>query len=264
VADPREPTETDAISSPLISIITPAFKAAGVIRETVASVQAQTHSQWEMLIAEDCGPDETRDVVRELAQGDPRIILVEPDKNGGPAIARNHALARAKGRWIAFLDSDDMWMPDKLERQLAFHRANPDAVLTFTGFRRISDNGAREGGYISVPPTLTYCELLGNTAIATSTVLVDREKSGDFTMRKTYYDDFACWLALLKGGKIAKGLDEDLMRYRVMDASVSRDKRNSAWQVWLAYRNIEKLSLTASAWYFAQYAARALRKYRQF
>lgn len=95
-------------------------------------------------------------------------------------------------------------------------------------------------------------------------MLVDREKSGDFTMRKTYYDDFACWLALLKGGKIAKGLDEDLMRYRVMDASVSRDKRNSAWQVWLAYRNIEKLSLPASAWYFAQYAARALRKYRQF
>lgn len=248
----------------LVSIITPAYKAASVIRATIASVQAQGYTNWEMLIAEDCGPDHTRRIVRDIAGEDARVKLIEPWKNGGPAAARNHALAAARGRWVAFLDSDDLWLPDKLERQLAFHRALSNTAITFTGFRRISADGRRQGGYISVPARLSYRGLLGNTAIATSTVLVDRAVTGAFRMRKTYYDDFACWLALLKGGAMAAGLDEDLMRYRVMEASVSRDKRNSARQVWRAYREIEKLGPLVSAWYFSQYAARALHKYRQF
>lgn len=247
-----------------VSIITPAYKAASIVGDTIASVQAQTFGNWEMLIAEDCGPDDTRDVVRRHAQADPRIRLIEPERNGGPAEARNYALAEASGRWLAFLDSDDMWTPLKLERQLAFHRSHPEAVISFTGFRRISADGSETGGYIPVPPRLTYRKLLGNTAIATSTVIVDRRLSGAFRMRKTYYDDFACWLALLKDDGCAIGLDEDLMRYRVMDASVSRDKGNSAMQVWKAYREIEGLGIIPSAWCFAQYAARALAKYRQF
>ena len=251
-------------SDALVSIITPAYKAASVIRETIDSVQAQTHSNWELLIAEDCGPDNTREVVRALSRGDSRVKLIEMSENGGPAMARNRALANARGRWIAFLDSDDLWLPNKLERQLEFHRAIPDAVLTFTGFRRISADATATGLYIPVPPRLTYRQLLGNTAIATSSVIVDRRKSGPFTMQQTYYDDFACWLALIKDGGIAAGLDEDLMRYRVMEASVSRDKRNSALQVWNAYRRIEKLGPLESAWYFSQYAVRAVNKYRQF
>ncbi len=217
-----------------------------------------------MLIAEDCGPNDTRNIVREISRKEPRVKLIEPQTNGGPAAARNHALARARGRWVAFLDSDDLWVPDKLERQLAFHARHPHAAISFTGFRRISADGSREGTYIPVPERLTYRGLLGNTAIATSSVLVDRAVTGPFTMRETYYDDFACWLSLLKCGAIAVGLDEDLMRYRVMEASVSRDKRNSAWQVWRAYREIEKLGRLASAWYFSLYAARALHKYRHF
>ncbi|EAQ28466.1 probable glycosyl transferase [Erythrobacter sp. NAP1] len=248
----------------LVSIITPAYKAERVIGAAIGSVQSQTHENWEMLIAEDCGPDNTRQCVRAFASMDRRVKLIEPDRNGGPAAARNHALAHAKGRWIAFLDSDDMWLPLKLERQLEFHRSQPDAVLSYTGFRRVSDDASRTGSYISVPGRLTYRGLLGNTAIATSSVLVDRALSGQFAMRHTYYDDFACWLSLLKKGGMAVGLDEDLMRYRVMDASVSRDKRKSAAQVWRAYREIEQLGPLISAWYFSQYAARALHKYRQF
>ena len=248
----------------LVSIITPAYKAAAIIGDTIASVQAQGHTDWEMLITEDCGPDNTRDVVRQFAAADPRIRLIEPVQNGGPAAARNHSLAAANGRWLAFLDSDDMWLPEKLERQLAFHRAHPEAVISFTGFRRISADAARTGSYIPVPARMDYRRLLGNTAIATSTVIVDRHLSGPFTMKKTYYDDFACWLQLLKSGGVAVGLDEDLMRYRVMEASVSRDKGNSARKVWQAYRQVEGLGPVASAWYFAQYAARAWLKYRDF
>lgn len=248
----------------LVSIITPAYKAASVIGETIASVRAQSFADWELLIAEDCGPDETRDLVRGWQAQDSRIRLIELARNGGPAAARNAALREAKGRWLAFLDSDDLWLPEKLERQLAFHRGVPEAKLSFTGFRRISADGGRTGRYIAVPPRLDYRGLLANTAIATSTVIVDREQTGDFEMKRTYYDDFACWLALLKPGGIAAGLDEDLMRYRVMDASVSRDKGNSARQVWRAYRNVEHLGPVASAWYFGQYAARAWLKYRRF
>lgn len=251
-------------SPSLVSIITPAYKAAAVIGETIRSVLDQTYPQWELLITEDCGPDETRAVVREWAARDPRIVLIEAPQNGGPAAARNHSLARARGRWLAFLDSDDLWLPDKLEAQLAFHRAHPGAKLSFTGFRRISADGTRTGRYLSVPASLGYRGLLGNTAIATSTVIVDREATGPFTMKPAYYDDFACWLALLKPGGRALGLDRDLMRYRVMDASVSRDKGNSARQVWKAYREIERLGPIASAWYFAQYSARAWWKYRRF
>ena len=247
----------------LVSVITPAYKAANVIRETIASVQAQTYTDWEMLITEDCGPDETRSVVREIAAQDHRVKLLEPDSNGGPAAARNHSLSVAKGRWVAFLDSDDLWLPAKLQRQLAFQKRN-GAVLTFTGYRRIDATGTNTGRYVGVPDRLNYRSLLGNTAILTSTVRVDRMKSGEVRMKDCYYDDFACWLDLLRSGGYAAGLDEDLTRYRVLEASVSRDKSHSAKQVWKTYREIEGLGPLLSTWYFANYAARAALKYRQF
>lgn len=246
-----------------VSIITPAYKAALIIGETIESVLAQTYADWELLIAEDCSPDNTRDVIREWEKRDPRIKLVPMPANGGPAMARNAALAQATGGWIAFLDSDDLWLPEKLERTLAHAKAN-GSVLTYTGFRRISADGAQAGKQVHVPRTLSYRALLGNTAIATSTVLLDRVELGDVRMRKTYYDDFDCWLQILKPGRLAHGLNEDLMRYRVMSQSVSRNKRRSAMHVWRAYRDLEKLGVVASAWHFCQYALRGLLKYRQF
>lgn len=247
----------------LVSIIMPAFRAEGVISETIKSVIAQTHVNWEMWIAEDCSPDSTREVIRQWALIDPRIRLIALDQNGGPAMARNAALDRATGRWIAFLDSDDLWLPQKIERTLA-HALEHQAALSFTGFRRISADGKTIGRYVGTPYRLSYRQLLGNTAIATSTVLLDRNITGDIRMKKTYYDDFDCWLQILKRGHFAYGLDENLMHYRVLDRSVSRNKRHSAWHVWRAYRDLEKLSLPASMWYFSQYATRGLLKYRNF
>lgn len=247
----------------LVSIITPAYRAASTIGETIRSVLDQTYPYWEMLIAEDCSPDDSRNVIREWTQRDPRIHLIAMPENGGPAAARNGAIAAARGRWLAFLDADDLWLPDKLERQLAFHQAI-DAKITFTAFRRIPASGGEAGHLVGVPASLTYRQLLANTAIATSTVIVDRDRSGPVIMKKTYYDDFACWLDILRSGGVAAGLNDDLMRYRVMAASVSRNKRNSAYQVWLAYRHIEKLSLPSSIRYFVAYAWRGLRKYRRF
>lgn len=244
----------------LVSIITPAFRVAPVISETITSVIAQTHSNWEMLIAEDCSTDDTRDVVRQWEQIDPRVRLIALECNGGPAMARNAALEQASGRWIAFLDSDDLWLPRKLERTITHAKAH-QAALTFTGFRRITADGGAIGHYVNVPRSLSYRQLLGNTAIATSTVLLDRDLVGNVRMRNTYYDDFDCWLQVLKAGHFACGLDEDLMRYRVSRRSVSRNKLRSAARVWRAYRDLERLNLPASLWYFSQYSIRGLFKY---
>ncbi len=250
-------------SSDLVSIITPAYRCAGVVGETIQSVVDQTYPHWEMLIVEDCSPDNTREVLREWTKIDPRVRLIQQPENGGPAMARNAGLERAQGRWIAFLDSDDLWLPHKLERSIAFAETH-QAPLVFTGFRRIPADGGGEGRYIGVPRTLSYRQLLGNTAIATSTVLLDRSIVGEVRMRKTYYDDFDCWLQLLKPGRTAYGLDEDLMRYRVMGESVSRNKRNSAAKVWRAYRDLEQLSVPSACWYFTNYAVRGLLKYGRY
>jgi teichuronic acid biosynthesis glycosyltransferase TuaG len=247
----------------LVSIIVPAYRAAAYIGRTIDSVLAQTYRDWEMLIVDDCSPDETREVVAQWAARDSRIQLIVLERNGGPAAARNAALQRASGRWIAFLDSDDMWLPAKLERSLAHARANR-AALVFTGYRRISQDESRVGGFIHVPRTLTYRQLLGNTAIATSTVLIDRSIAGDVRMERVFYDDFVCWLGILKRGHVAHGLGEDLMRYRVLAQSVSRNKGRSAREVWKTYRDVEQLGPMAASWYFTRYAANALRKYRAF
>lgn len=247
----------------LVSIIVPAYKAAAYIDRTIESVVAQTYPHWEMLIADDCSPDDTRGVVARWSQRDPRVRLIALERNGGPAAARNAALQRAGGRWIAFLDSDDMWLPDKLQRCLSHAQANR-AALVYTGYRRISQDGSRVGGYIGVPRTLSYARLLGNTAIATSTVLVDRGIAGDVRMAPVFYDDFVCWLSILKRGHVAHGLDEDLMRYRVMAQSVSRNKGRSAREVWKTYRQVERLNPLAASWYFSRYVFNALRKYQRF
>lgn len=247
----------------LVSIIMPAYKAQAYIGQSIESVQAQTYRDWELLIADDCSPDNTKEVVANYAAKDPRIRLLSLEKNGGPARARNAALASASGRWIAFLDSDDVWLPTKLQRCLEHAQSN-HAPLVYTAFRRISAYGGKVGQLIKVPPSLSYKQLLGNTAIATSTVLIDRAITGDFRMRVTYYDDFDCWLQILKKHGPAIGLDEDLMRYRVMDQSVSRNKKNSAKQVWLAYRNLENMGRVQSAWYFSRYAFNAFLKYFRF
>jgi teichuronic acid biosynthesis glycosyltransferase TuaG len=245
-----------------VSIITPAYNAASVIGETIQSVIDQAYKDWEMLIADDCSPDDTREVVEAWCAKDSRIRLISLEKNGGPAAARNAALKAAIGRWVAFLDSDDLWLPQKLNLQVAFHKES-GAKITYTSGRRISATGDVVGHRIKIPSRLLYRQLLGNTAIITSTVLVDTKLTGPVRMKETYYDDFACWLEILGAGGWAAGLDEDLIRYRISAGSVSRNKLRSAHEVWKTYRNVEEISVPMSAWYFANYAVRALLKYRR-
>lgn len=246
----------------LVSIITPAYKAVAFVGEAIRSVQAQDFADWEMLVVDDGSPDDTAAEVGGFAAADPRVKLIR-QPNAGPAMARQAAIKFATGRYVAFLDSDDYWLPGKLARQLEFMAAC-DAAVSFTRFRRINQDGSQIGHLISIPDRLDYRGLLCNTALATSTVIIDRERTGPIRMTNTYYDDYALWLDLLKRGHLAHGLQEDLMRYRVVDQSVSRNKGKSARMVWRTYREIERLSAPVAAWCFAHYALNAWRKYRNF
>jgi teichuronic acid biosynthesis glycosyltransferase TuaG len=248
---------------PLVSIITPSWNVERLIGETIESVQAQTLGDWELLIADDCSTDNTATVIESYAAHDSRVKLIRQPRNGGPALARQAAIEQAQGRFIAFLDSDDLWLPAKLERQIAFAREHR-AALSFTAFRRINEDGTITGRLIAVPDSLTYDQLLKNTSIATLTALVDRDIAGNIAMKNEGYDDFCLWLSILKPGHVGWGLNEDLARYRVRGVSVSSRPMRSAGWVWHIYRNVERLSLLKSVWSFAHWGARAWLKRRQF
>lgn len=248
---------------PLVSIIMPSWNVERFIEETIHSVQAQTFGDWELLIADDCSTDRTPAIIAEIGARDSRVKLIRQLKNGGPALARQASIDRAQGRYLAFLDSDDLWLPAKLERQLAFAREKR-AALSYTAFRRIDETNTTSGRLIDVPTSLSYDQLLKNTSIATLTALVDREISGAVAMTNEGYDDFCLWLSILKRGHVAYGLNEDLARYRVRGSSVSSRPVRSAKWVWNIYRNVEKLPLVKSAWCFGHWGVRAWRKRRQF
>lgn len=242
-----------------VTIVMPAYRAAQWLPGAVRSVQAQTFREWELLIVEDRSPDATHAVATALAAEEPRIRVLVNAREQGPAGARTTGIAAARGRFLAFLDSDDLWMPTKLERQLADLRATGGG-FSFTAYRRIDESGTRVGRLVEVPRELDHRRLLGNTAIVTSSVLLDRERVGRVVPRPTYHDDFVLWLDLLRGGGVAHGLNEDLIRYRIAGGSYSRNKFRMAWHVWRTYRDIEGLGIGTSLGHFLGYAVRGVRK----
>ena len=134
----------------LVSIISPAYNAAAFIEQAVKSVQAQDYQNWEMLITDDCSNDNTREIVAALNKIDPRVKLIKQPKNGGPAAARNASVLAATGRYVAFLDSDDWWLPEKLGRQLEFMQRH-NAALSYTSYRRVDRDGLNPG-HLIIPP----------------------------------------------------------------------------------------------------------------
>ena len=247
----------------LVSIIMPAFNSQETISEAIESVLQQTYKHWELLIVDDCSLDNTSEIINKYIKVNPRIVYIPNQKNLGPSFSRNAGLSVAKGRWVAFLDSDDIWLENKLESSIRFAEEY-SAPLVFTGFRRFLHKSLDCGIYQSVPFTIDYKKLLKNNIIATSTVVIDKKSVPEIQMRDYYYDDFVCWLEILKSHKLAYGLDEDLMRYRVVKNSVSRNKLKSAFKVWAIYRKSEKLSLFKSLLTFFSYAHSGLKKYSTF
>lgn len=245
---------------PLISVITPSYNAEEFIEKTIQSVLNQTFSDWEMIIADDCSTDGTRDILKRYEEDDERIHAIFLKENQGAAAARNAALSKAEGRYVAFLDSDDVWKAEKLDKQLAFMRKHQYA-FTFTAYELISQDGEPLHKTVHVPVSLTYDDVLKNTIIGCLTVMIDREQTGDIRMPNIRTrQDLATWLSILKRGFKAYGLNEPLAEYRIVETSISSNKWKAAKKTWFVYREIERLHFMKATWCFVQYAKNAVKK----
>jgi teichuronic acid biosynthesis glycosyltransferase TuaG len=244
---------------PLISVITPAYNAARFIGETIESVQSQTYSNWEMVIVDDCSTDETVRVVEAYQKEDPRIKLYSLQENSGSAVARNTAMEHANGRYIAFLDSDDRWLPEKLTKQLHFMQEN-DIAFSFTTYVRMHEDGTRTEALSNTPAVVNYDDLMKRCVIGCLTVMLDRDKTGHIKMVNIRTrQDYVYWLTLTKRGFLAYGLPEVLAEYRLVDNSISSNKWKAAKRNWYVFREIEEQSLPKSIWYFAHYVVLSIR-----
>ncbi len=244
----------------IVSIITPSYNSEKFIQTCVESVIAQTYINWEMIIVDDASQDNSKEKIIYLSHNESRIKTFFLDKNIGAAQARNIAIRQATGKYIAFLDSDDFWEPHKLEKQVSF-MIKHNIGFSFTTYQSISEDGLNELNIIKAPTKLTYHSYLKNTIIGCLTVVIDREKIGDFEMpdiRSSH--DMALWLQIMRGGVAAYGLDENLAKYRVVSSSNTGDKIKAAKDVWKVYRELEKLSFLYSFWCFVNYVFYAIKK----
>lgn len=250
----------------MVSIIVPMHNAAPYIQETIQSVIKQTWKNWELLLVDDCSEDNTVDVVREACgkleqpQQD-RIKVIELADNIGAAETRNTGLKAATGRYIAYLDADDFWQPEKLEKQLAL-MLEKQAAFSFTGYEFADENGRGLGKIVRVPDTLVYKQALQNTTIFTSTVMFDTEKIAkeQLTMPQIKSEDTALWFRILRMGYTAYGLNENLVMYRRPAKSLSSNKLEALRRIWNLYRKSEYLSLPYSVYNFCFWALRAVKR----
>lgn len=225
----------------LISIITPSYNCSQFIEATVASVQDQTYSHWEMIIVDDDSTDDSVAKIQAMQRLDSRIQLHCLSVNGGAAQARSKAIALAQGRYIAFLDSDDLWLPTKLEKQRNFMQAN-NYLFTCTKYQEISEDGQDRGSTIKTVPQADYQQVLKTCPIGNSTVMYNAEELGQFTVPDIKRNnDFALWLTMLKKTKAIYGLDEVLAYYRLSNNSISRNKFKMIKYHWKLFREVENV-----------------------
>lgn len=241
-----------------VTIITPVYNASKYLSETIESVLNQTYVNFEYILVDDCSTDNSAEIIKEYIEKDNRIKYVKLDSNSGAAVARNKGLEVASGQYIAFIDSDDKWYPEKLEKQLDFMVSNQFG-FTYTKFDLIHEDGTMKKDNVQLPKKLNYSGLLKNTAIACSTVMIDKDIIGEFRMplvRKG--QDTATWLKILRHHDYAYLVDEVLNQYRSVPASLSSNRIQALKRTWNTYRNIEQLPLIKALYYFGWYVFNAV------
>lgn len=259
----------------LVSIIIPVYNAGKYIEETIHMVEKQTFKNWELILVDDCSTDNSRQLIRKFMErkasknsqetvdftDENQIRLIEKETNEGAAMARNTGVDVSRGRYIAFLDADDIWMPDKLEKELAYMKEK-DAAFVCTSYEFGDEKAGGTGRIVHVPKTLTYRKALSRTVIFTTTVMIDTSKTGKelIHMPVVKSEDTALWWKLLKNGFIAHGLDEVLAIYRRPARSLSSNKMEAIRRIWYLYRKQEKLPFWYSVYNFVFWAYRAARR----
>lgn len=255
---------------PAVSVVMPVYQAADTLAASIDGVRGQTVTDWELILVDDRSDDGSTEVADAAARDDERIELVRLAERSGAAVARNTAIERSRGRFVAFCDADDIWLPIKLERQLEHTRATGSPV-TFTSYAKIHGSdpvtaSTWQGGdrIVRARDRVTYRDLRLENFIGCSTAMYDTQVFGRRTMPLIERrQDYGLWLDLLRDGAVARGLDEVLVLYREGGrASLSSNKLKAATFNWRIYRDVEGWSVPVSVLAFASYALRGLRKSR--
>lgn len=244
----------------LISVIMPAYNAEKTLGQAVESVLAQTYPLFELIVINDCSKDRTASLAKQYAFIDSRVRVLENGVNSGASRTRHKGVEAAKGKWLAFLDSDDAWSLEKLEKQLAV-QVERRAKLVYTGSAFMNADGVPLNWILHVPSQIGYRKLLRQNLISNSSVLVLKDCYQKFeAVGDAMHEDFACWLKLLRSGETAYGIDEPLLIYRLSPNSKSGNKLCAAIMNWNSYRAVGVSALEAS-YYMAWYAINGLNKY---
>ena len=235
------------MNQPPVSIVMPVHNAEAVLEETVKSVLAQSFGDYELIMVEDNSNDGSLRLMKELASKDARIRVLVNEGEHGAAHARNLGIKAAQGRYLAYIDADDIWHADKLKKTLRFLKKR-DASFVFTAYEFGDENAKGTGRIVRVPPVLDYAHALSRTIIFTSTVMLDLKKLGKelVYMPAVPSEDTASWWRILRSGVNACGLNENLVTYRRAGKSLSSNKLVAVKRIWFLYRKQAHLSLPRS------------------
>lgn len=246
-----------------VSVVMPAYNAARYIEASIRSVQAQSITDWELLVVVDGSADGTLKIVQRLAEEDARVRVLINGRNLGTAKSRNRGVAEAKGDWIAFLDSDDLWRRDKLEKQLALAEREPGAALLYTACAYMDENGKPYTYILRAKPRFTYRDLLRRNLLSCSSVMVKRELMLRYPMAEGFmHEDYATWLQLLCELPCAYGVDEPLLIYRLSRKSKSGSRVKSGQMIYRSYRYVG-YSVPVSVWLTLRYLPYSVNKRRK-
>src|SRR3712207_2522355 len=244
----------------LVSVIVPVYNAKDYLPETLESIFKQTYKDIEIIIIDDMSSDGSRELIRDYENKYDNIVALLLEKNGGVANARNKGIEIARGRYIAFLDSDDVWEETKIQKQIEFMKSNNHA-FTFTGYQFMDENSNTMKTLVRAKKSLNYEDLLRQNSIACLTVVLDRCQVERIHMPKIRHEDYVTWLDILKQGHTAYGIDENLALYRTRANSLSGNKLKAASWTWNILRNVEKLSLPKAIYCFSYYALVNVKKH---
>lgn len=249
------------MGEPLVTVIMPAYQAGRYIEKAIASVQRQTVTDWELLVLDDGSRDDTLFLAKAMAEKDQRIRILPNEQNMGVSRTRNRGLELARGKYIAFLDSDDMWREEKLARQIA-RLEEEGADLACSSYALVDDQGNKTRGDFLVPAVLSFEGMLRRNSVGCSTVLLRRETAGNARFRWDFYhEDYVMWLELLQSGCKAVGCTEVLVDWRFIPNSRSFNKWKAAGNRWRIYRDYLKLPLGKALSAMGSYTLGGLKKY---
>ena len=246
----------------LVSIIIPVYNASRFLEETINSIQEQTYSNWEAIFIDDCSSDNSYNLIKKHQKEDKRIKLIKNKTNSGAAVSRNNGIDHAEGDYLCFLDADDKWHPEKLEKQINFMQ-ELNCEFSFTGYQFANEKCTPNGKIVLVPNKINYKQALKNTTIWTSTVMFDMNKLSKEDIRMPNIkrgQDTATWWKVLKKIKYAYGLNEVLSYYRRTNNSLSANKLTALKRTWNLYRNVEHLNILSSFYNFCWYCFNAVRR----